>query len=142
MTILKTPCISVVGGQTASQPPPLVSGKSLRFVRACVRAVSVMSFRGEKLRREGCIFHVCPVEVVSFISWEYLVFRILVNVFLIHFLTRVSQERFPREISKIVSQERFPREIPKRDFHWRLPRYFPKGDFQEIFPREISKREF
>ena len=45
--------ISEVGGGSLAHP----TGKSFRFVRACVRAVLVKSFRNEKVHGAPCIFY-------------------------------------------------------------------------------------
>ena len=45
--------ISEVGGGSLAHP----TGKSFRFVRACVRAVLVKSFRSEKVALTPCIFY-------------------------------------------------------------------------------------
>ena len=133
-----------LGEESASQHPPLTE-KSFPFVRARARAVPVRSSRQEKVCRRGCIFCLFPWEVVSFILWAYLIFGILAVVPQTSLFERVSQVRFPREISRRVSQERFPRGNSKRCFQERFPRDLFKRDFQEsqyIFPREISKRGF
>ena len=126
-----------MGGEKASQHPP-GTRKSFRFGRACVLAVSVMSSRKEQVRRGGCIWR----EVVSFISWKYFIFGILVVVFPKAFPKRMFQDSFPREFSKHnvprnpdrVSQDSFPRKIPKK-----CSRHFPKMVLQESAPREFSK---
>jgi hypothetical protein len=69
-------CIGGCGGKGASQHPA-GTGKSFRVVRACVRAVPVMSFRNENLRRAAGIFYLWPWEVVSFILWQYVSFGAL-----------------------------------------------------------------
>ena len=61
-----------LGGESASQHPS-VTGKSFRSVRACVRAVPVMSFRNEEVALAGRHFlDLFAQEVVSFISGQFL----------------------------------------------------------------------
>ena len=59
--------VSEVGGGSLAHP----TGKSFRFVRACVRAVLVKSFRNEKVDGVPCIFYLCPREVVSCIFCDF-----------------------------------------------------------------------
>ena len=59
--------ISEVGGGSLAHP----TGKSFRFVRACVRAVLVKSFRNEKVHGAPCIFYLFSREVVSFICCDF-----------------------------------------------------------------------
>ena len=58
---------SEVGGGSLAHP----TGKSFRFVRACVRAVLVKSFRSEKVHGATCIFYLCAREVVSCIFLDF-----------------------------------------------------------------------
>ena len=115
----------------ASTPP--VTGKPFRFVCACGRAVSVMSFREEKVRRRCCIFYFFPGR-------SYLLS--LGNMLPWGFWWLFPQTSFSRELPKIDSQERFPREFPKRDFQERTPRDISKRDSQEIFPRGFPRDIF
>ena len=114
-------------GERVRASTPLGTGKSFRFGRACVRAVSVMSFREEKVRRGGCIFYLSTREIVSFISCKILS---------LGFLWLFPQATFPRELSKRDCQESFP-----RYFQERFPRDISKRDSQERFPRDIPKRD-
>ena len=59
--------ISEVGGGSLAHP----TGKSFRFVRACVRAVLVKSFRNEKVHGAPCIFYLSSREVVSFLCCDF-----------------------------------------------------------------------
>ena len=64
--------LSEVGGGSLAPP----TGKSFRFVCACVRAVLVKSFRSENVPVTACIFYLWAREVVSCILCG---FRFCVN---------------------------------------------------------------
>ena len=110
---------SEVGRRECSSTPR--TGKSFRFVRACVRAVYPMSVRTKNVPVESGILYLLARASVSFISddWLYLV---------------------SQRISQSVLEESSQREYSNRVFKESSQREFSKRVLEECSRREFSRR--
>ena len=123
-------CLWRMRGGIVRQRHPVI-GKSFRFVRAFVCAVSDVS-SGRKVARSGLCLLFCVQEVVLYHG----------NMLCLGFSWLLPPNSFSKVSPKRDCQEIFPREFPKRDCQCIFPREISKKCFQECLLREITKRDF